>query len=318
MTASAPRTSFWSERVWPVVRVVLLQLLLATGIVGNLVGWLVLALLVDRLHWLHIDFHGKTLDTIAPDGRVLGFCLLLAVNLLLVLAAWWTLERKPLRALLWRFTRDQWRPLVWGLLAGAGEVALVFALMTACGLARSRWGLAAVPFGTLVLALGWLLASSILGPLAEEILHRGYWLQNLARGWGMPAAAVVTALLFGGLHLFNPHAEILGAVNIALSGLTYVLGLLWLRSLWFPIGWHAAWNFAQFFVVGLPNSGITVGSLGLDGTTLLATTVSGPRWLTGGEFGMEASLVETVVLVGILAGMGWLKTRRPRPADDTA
>ncbi len=317
MTA-IPRTTFWSERVWPVVRVVLLQLLLMTGILGNLAGWLVLALLVDKLHWLQIDFHGKTLNTISPDGRVLGFCVLFTVNLIVVVLAWRSLERKPLRLMLWKFSRDQWQPLGWGLLAGLGEVLLVFGILTALGITRSTWGLTAVTANRVILALGWILASSILAPLVEEALNRGYWFQNIQRGWGVIAATLITSLLFGGLHLLNPNAEILGALNIALEAVAFVLGLLWFRSLWFPIGWHAAWNFAQFFIVGLPNSGISVDSMGLKGATLLATTVSGPNWLTGGAFGMEASAVKTIVLIGILAGMFWLKQHLVQSAPSVA
>ncbi len=66
-TVKAPLSvTFW---VWPIVRVLILQIILMMGFVGNIVGWLVLALLVDTLHWLDIDFYGKTLNTISPDGN---------------------------------------------------------------------------------------------------------------------------------------------------------------------------------------------------------------------------------------------------------
>jgi len=307
-----------SERVWPVLRVLGLQLLLMTGVIGNLVGWLVFVVLVDQLHWLDIDFHGQTLSTISPDGKILGFVIFFTVNLILVVLVWRLLERKPLREMLWEFSRKQWKPLVWGLLAGLGEVLLAFGCMLLLGVTRLTWGLSVVPSKTIVMALGWVLASSIVGPIVEEALYRGYWFQNIKRGWGTVPAIVVTALLFGGLHLLNPNAEVLGAVNIALSATTYTLGIVWLGSLWFPIGWHAAWNFAQFFVVGLPNSGISVSFMGLDGTTLLATELSGPHWLTGGDFGMEASLIRTVILVGAIAAMLWLKQRQGQTAESAA
>ena len=89
--------------------------------------------------------------------------------------------------------------------------------------------------------------------------------------------------------------------------MTFVLGMLLTRSLWFPIGWHAAWNFAQFFVVGLPNSGISVADMELTGATLLVSQPSGPTLLTGGGFGMEASLVNTVVLVAAIGLLLWLR-----------
>jgi membrane protease YdiL (CAAX protease family) len=311
--SNTKHSSFWSERVFPIMRVFFVQLLLMIGIIGNLAGWLIMALLVDKLHWLNIDFHGKTLNTISPDGKVLGFCILFITNLILIVLAWRYLEKKPLSAMFLEFTRNHWYPLTLGLLAGLGEVLLVFAIMTILGVSHSSWGLTIVPFKTVVLALGWILASSILGPIAEEILYRGYWFQNIQRGWGSTISVIITSMLFGGLHLLNPNAEILGAINIMLSAVIWVVGMLWFRSLWFPIGWHTAWNFAQFFIVGLPNSGISVDSMGLRGTTMFVTTLSGSRLLTGGDFGLEASIIDTIVLIGMIAGMYWLKQRRTQP-----
>jgi len=314
---TSPTRSFsWSERIWPILRVLLLQLLLMIGIIGNLVGWLAMALLVDRLHWLDIDFHGKTLDTISPDGKVLGLCILFTVNLVMVVLAWRYIEKKPLSAMFLEFTHRNVKPLVLGLLAGLGEVIIVFGILTLLGVAQSTGGLAVVSGNIFMLALGWFLASTILGPLVEEILNRGYWFQNIQRGWGVTVSCIATSLLFGGLHLLNPNAEILGAVNIALSAMIWVMGMLWFRSLWFPIGWHAAWNFAQFFIVGLPNSGISVDDMGLRGTTLFITTLSGSQMVTGGEFGMEASSIKTIVLAIILIGILWFTLRRNAASKD--
>jgi hypothetical protein len=94
-------SSVWSERVFPVVRVFFVQLLLMIGIIGNLAGWLIMALLVDKLHWLNIDFHGKTLNTISPDGKVFGFCILFITNLILVVLAWRYLEKNPSLLCFW-------------------------------------------------------------------------------------------------------------------------------------------------------------------------------------------------------------------------
>jgi hypothetical protein len=122
MNTNTSLKPFLSERVWPILRVLVLQLLLMTGIIGNLVGWLVLVILVDQLHWLDIDFHGQTLKTISSEGKILGFVILFVVNLILVMLAWRLLERKSLREMLWGFSCEQWKPLAWGLLAGLGEV----------------------------------------------------------------------------------------------------------------------------------------------------------------------------------------------------
>lgn len=312
----ASMKSFLADRFWPIVRVLFLQIILMVGIVGNLIGWLVLALLVDTLHWLDIDFHGKTLNTISPDGEIIGLIILFSVNLSLILIAWRWLERKRLKDMWWTFSRKQWRYLGGGLFAGLVEALMVFGGMIIIGVVKPAWGLASVPARTIFMALGWLFASSILGPIVEEALNRGYWFQNIKRGWGLIPAIVVPSLLFGGAHLLNPNAELLGVINIMLSASTYALSLLWLRSLWLPIGWHAGWNFAQFFIAGLPNSGISVSRMGLEGTTLFISRSLGPHWLSGGEFGMEASLIRTVVLIVTIIGLLWLIKNRTFLQDE--
>lgn len=306
------KKTFMSERIWPIVRILILQAILMIGIFANLVSWLVLALLVDKLHWLDIDFHGKILETISPDGKIIVVIIVFLVNLTIILLAWRWIERKQLKDMYWAFTHRQWRYLGWGLLAGVSEVVLVFTVLWAIGVVHPAFGLSKVPLKAWMMAFGWIIASSILGPITEEVLNRGYWFQNVKRGWGITVAIVVTSVLFGSLHMLNPNAEILGAVNITLSAVTYAVGLLWLKSLWFPIGWHAGWNFAQFFVAGLPNSGISVSSMGLEGTTFLVTEISGPHWLSGGAFGIEASIVRTVVLVGIILGLLCLQKKSPQ------
>lgn len=317
MTDQRKGKSVLSERVWPIVRVLIIQIILFIGILGNLVAWGVFVLVIDKLHWMDVDYRGKTLETVSPDGRVLGLSVLILFNLILILLAWRFLERKQPRDMLWSFQPGWGKALFWGLLAGLVEVLMVYGILWASGAVDIKWGLHAVDKGVWGVALGWLIASCILAPLSEEVWYRGYVFQNVKRGWGMVVGIVASALLFGGLHLLNPNAEIFGGVNNMLSGVVWALGMLWFGSLWFPIGWHAAWNFTQFFIVGLPNSGFTVSDLGLDGITLLVSELSGPHWLVGGEFGMEASVVDTIVLVVAIVVMYVLKQRQPKEAKIT-
>jgi CAAX protease family protein len=54
-------------------------------------------------------------------------------------------------------------------------------------------------------------------------------------------------------------------------------------SLWWAVGWHAAFDFGQLFIIGTPNGGrIPQGRL-------FDVTFQGPAWITGGELGTEAS-----------------------------
>jgi membrane protease YdiL (CAAX protease family) len=141
---------------------------------------------------------------------------------------------------------------------------------------------------------------------AEEVLIRGYPLQALARSWGPGPALAATSGLFGILHLGNPEAGRLAAVNVALAGV--FLGVLVLRtgSLWWAAGAHLGWNWAQGFLADLPVSG-----LDLVDAPLVGGRLSGPAWLSGGGFGVEGSVL-TALVMAAAAWMCW-RTDRLRP-----
>ena len=126
---------------------------------------------------------------------------------------------------------------------------------------------------------------------AEEALLRGYPLQALAEVWGPWAAILVTAVIFGVLHLFNPNLTFIGTVNIIVAGI--FLGILYLRtgSLWWATGAHLGWNWVHGYVADVPVSGLELLDAPVYDGFLL-----GPEWLSGGAFGPEGSLFTTFVL----------------------
>ena len=78
------------------------------------------------------------------------------------------------------------------------------------------------------------------------------------------------------------------------------------RSLWMPWGVHFAWNLTLGLGFGLPVSGLSDFAVAVQGTA------QGPEWLTGGSYGIEASLTGTVIiLVGLLV---LVRLTPPRPA----
>ncbi|MBN2433551.1 MAG: CPBP family intramembrane metalloprotease, partial [Acidobacteria bacterium] len=147
--------------------------------------------------------------------------------------------------------------------------------------------------------LGWALYTGVV----EELVFRGMAVREWAVRWGWPAATVAGGLWFGLAHLLPglpemailPLAQVLLAA-VAFSGLQVVL-LVRRRSLWLPIGLHAGWNFTLAGILGATVSGRS--RLGLFNAEL-----SGPAWLTGGEFGLEASLVAVAVYI-LAAGIIW-------------
>ncbi|MBA4354790.1 MAG: CPBP family intramembrane metalloprotease domain-containing protein, partial [Novosphingobium sp.] len=76
------------------------------------------------------------------------------------------------------------------------------------------------------------------------------------------------------------------------AGILLGAAYLWKRRLWIPIGIHAAWNFTQGWVFSVPVSG------GRAPTGLFVTSRRGAEWLTGGDFGLEASVVAMAVATG--------------------
>jgi membrane protease YdiL (CAAX protease family) len=135
-----------------------------------------------------------------------------------------------------------------------------------------------------------MLAIAVLSGTFEEVLFRGILFRHIETMLGSWAALAITSALFGMAHLGNPNATWFAAFAIAVeAGVMLGAAFMLTRRLWLAIGIHAAWNFTQGWVFSIPVSG---GDAPLG---LLITRRLGPDWLTGGEFGLEASAVALVV-----------------------
>jgi uncharacterized protein len=134
----------------------------------------------------------------------------------------------------------------------------------------------------------WLAAALTVGlgaGIGEELLFRGVLYRLVEEGLGSWVALLVSAAFFGAVHLNNPGATLWAGLAIAIeAGILLALIYLVTRSLWVCMGLHAAWNFTQGTVFGIPVSGTTASGW-------LVSSRSGPDWLSGGAFGAEASVV---------------------------
>lgn len=121
--------------------------------------------------------------------------------------------------------------------------------------------------------------------IGEEIVSRGVLYRIVEEGLGTGWALTISALFFGGAHIYNPGATLWSSAAIAIEA-GILLGLLFhlTRSLWPCMGLHAAWNFMQGTVYGIPVSGLAANGF-------MVSSRSGPDWLSGGVFGAEASVV---------------------------
>jgi len=139
-------------------------------------------------------------------------------------------------------------------------------------------------------ALGWG-AVFLAVAVHEELAFRGYWLFSFARRMGFWRSAVFTSVVFGAAHLGNPNENVIGILQVVVIGLLFCLMIRRTGTLWFALGFHAAWDWAETFFYGTPDSGL----LGVG--RYLNTSVQGPKWLTGGSAGPEGSVIAFVVLL---------------------
>jgi membrane protease YdiL (CAAX protease family) len=227
--------------------------------------------------------------------------------LFLGIAAWIMskLERRkvaeyglPLRQAL---RKDFWVGSGIGFLAISGTLLTMFLLhgFRVTGLALH---------GTAILSslFGWGIAF-LLAALFEEFLNRGYLQYTLASGIGFWPAAFVTSGLFGLGHFFNANENAVGSIAVVMFGLLLCLFLRRTGNLWCAVGFHLGYDWGQIFY-GVPDSGIVPYH------NLLHSTLNGPRWLTGGIVGPEASILTPIALLVVAL----VFTRYYRGNRDTA
>lgn len=133
--------------------------------------------------------------------------------------------------------------------------------------------------GTLLMLLAYVFTG-----WGEELLFRGYWLQNLIEGSNIVWAVVISSTIFALAHLFNPNPSLGAVLGLIAGGLFFAYAYLRTRRLWLPIGIHIGWNFFEGVVFGFEVSGTRP-------FRLIQHTVSGPEIITGGAFGPEAGLI---------------------------
>jgi membrane protease YdiL (CAAX protease family) len=159
-------------------------------------------------------------------------------------------------------------------------------------------GLALAGTGLPWFGLLWLGANVLVG-LNEEYLFRGYALRALWRGAGFWPAALIRPSIFAGLHLSKPHENAMDIGMIFVLGLALCLSVRQTGTLWWAVGWHAAFDFGQFFLIGTHNGGQTPGG------HLFEVSFPGTAWLNGGELGTEASVFMVPAAIATFVYVGW-------------
>jgi len=134
----------------------------------------------------------------------------------------------------------------------------------------------------------------------EEVICRGYLLQNL-RDIGRPVAGVIiSSAIFAMLHSLNPGVwfSLLPMLSLFLVGVVFALSYMLSGNIWFPTALHFAWNTMEGPVLGTPVSGMSV-----DGFLQFEPVQGAQRILSGGSFGMEGSLVLVLIQCAVILGL---------------
>jgi len=193
------------------------------------------------------------------------------------------IDRRPVKSLgfQWQsFQPDALTGFCLGLaLLGAGTLILL-------ALHNLEW--ADVHFAAADLFTG--LVLMVLIAFAEEMVFRGYILNNLMGSMNKWAALGVSAALFTIAHGSNPGISFIAVINLFLAGLLLGINFIYTRNIWFAICFHFSWNFLQGPVLGYEVSGLPLQSV-------LQPSLQGPWWITGGSFGLEGSFVATGLIL---------------------
>lgn len=211
------------------------------------------------------------------------------VELISILVATWIarrwFDRRSFQSLGFIVDRQAWIDLMVGFLIPALLMGMVFVVEIIFGWTTFEYwtwqntNLQDVLSGVL---LG--LTTFILVGFSEEILSRGYHLQNLRDGINLSWGLFLSSGMFAFLHSANPNSSWISTLGILFAG--YFLAYGWLRTgqLWLSIGLHIGWNFFEGNIFGFPVSGMTT-------VRLIQHNTTGPEWLTGGAFGPEAGVI---------------------------
>ena len=230
-------------------------------------------------------------DAIIDELNKINFLLLLKIiEFFALMFCLWLfmkfIDRKPLMSLGLKYEGFQ-QDFKFGLILGAGLIAIGFFSLFILGYVRVE----SFSFPFLDIVLYFILF--VVVAFHEEIMLRGYILRSLMESMNRYLALAISSLIFMTVHLLNPNISFLGVVNLFLAGI--VLGIYYVHksNLWLPIGMHLTWNFFQGPIFGFEVSGIKSQSL-------IKQTVNGSDLITGGQFGFEASLLATVLIVVLI------------------
>jgi len=248
--------------------------------------------------WLSVKF-GKL---IPPSGKTADTAIHAAITIAFLLAAY-----KLVIARLGARPKDDLPGSSAALRDGAIGIAIGFSIMALSVAVAAALGVyRIVGPGDASRLLLELVAVAIIPGFTEELLFRGIlfrWIEEFGGSW---LALLVTSALFGLAHILNPNATWFSSFAIAVeAGVLLGAAYMLTRNLWLAMGLHAGWNFTQGEIFDVPVSGV-------DEHGLVQAKLSGPELLSGGQFGLEGSIIAIIIATALGICMIVLAMRRGR------
>lgn len=136
-----------------------------------------------------------------------------------------------------------------------------------------------------------MLSGFLVQGMSEEFIFRGYLMNTLGGRHNPWIAVIVSSAAFSLAHLLNPGFSFLVFINLSLFGVFAGLYMIAFDDIWGACAIHSIWNFTQGSIYG-----ISVSGTGENESIFRTTAVSSSVLLTGGDFGIEGSIITTIVL----------------------
>lgn len=249
-------------------------------------------------------------DLNAADSGDSLFIVAEAIQFVSVLLASWIIirfwDKLPFVDNMGFSLRGRGKDLLLGLAVAAGIYAVGFGVSVLAG-----WvNVTGVHFDAVSLLVSFILM--VMVALAEESMVRGFVLGHMLDvGMNKFLALVLSSLIFAAMHLGNPGMSVISFINIALAGVLLGAAYIYTRNLWFSISLHLFWNWIQGPVLGYEVSGTSNTS------TLLALNLSDNTLMNGGNFGFEASLPCTILMLAAIVCIIYLFENNKKPYEKT-
>ncbi|HEY6331758.1 MAG TPA: CPBP family intramembrane glutamic endopeptidase [Blastocatellia bacterium] len=247
---------------------------------ATLIGCFIIVVLLARLL---LPPPPSTVQPLAVTATGLGLGLALFLAVLAAAFVMSRIEKRPMKAygmpLRSAFQAKFWVGAVWGF------VALTLLLGGLYAMGDFDFGRPLLHGPDIAIYGGAWFISFVFTGLFEEYLFRGYPQFTLTTGMGFWPSAIVLSIVFALAHSTNPGESKLGVFQIIPFAIFFCLTLRRTGSLWFAVGFHAAWDWGQSYFYGIADSGfVTQGHL-------LNSSFHGPTLMTGGSVGPEGSIL---------------------------